>query len=148
MSKRAKKQWPRRTKEEISRIMRKVKSSGSKMENVLGKSMWSLGLIYRKQYRKIPGRPDFVFPSAKVAVFCDSNFWHGYRWQKNRSEFKRRKGYWLKKIERNMARDKKINKELKREGWKVIRFWEHQIKKGLDRCAQKVFLTVERRKKA
>jgi len=147
MHKRATKQRLKRTKEEISGIMRKVKSSGSKMENSLGKSMWSLGLIYRKQYRMISGKPDFAFPSVKVAVFCDSNFWHGYQWKKSRSAFKRRKRYWFKKIERNMARDKKVNKELKKEGWKVMRFWEHEIEKELDQCAQKVFVTVEKRKK-
>lgn len=68
--------------------------------------------------------------------------------EKNRSAFRKRKGYWLQKIERNMARDKKVNKELKKEGWKVIRFWEHEIEKELDRCAQKVFLSVKRRKRS
>ena len=79
---------------------------------------------WRRNY-SLPGSPDFVFPKKKVAVFVDGCFWHGYR--KHCRMPTSNAAYWQNKIDANVARDRKINRVLKRQGWKVVRFWEHDI---------------------
>ena len=136
-----------KTKDEIYKNMSAVKSTGSKIEILMGKALWSLGLRYRKNYKKALGKPDFAFPALKVAIFCDSSFWHGRKWGLNRKlEFKKNKTFWIKKIERNIERDKTVNKELKKAGWKVFRFWEDKINSNAIACAKKVFYEVQERK--
>lgn len=83
-------------------------------------------------------RPDFVFPRARVAVFCDSHFWHGYRWREKQKEIKRNRDFWLTKIQGNIKRDREVNRQLQQGGWIVIRFWEHQILRSVDRCVSKI----------
>jgi DNA mismatch endonuclease Vsr len=122
--------------------MTAVRSSGSLIEKKLGKALWKADLRYRKQYAALPGRPDFVLVKHRIAIFCDSHFWHGYMWGKRKLEHKTKKRFWHKKITRNIERDKEINKELKRRGWKVIRFWEHDIKEDVERCVQKVIRAI------
>ena len=77
---------------------------------------------------KLQGKPDFVFPKEKVIVFVDGCFWHGHTCLKPRDSLK--KGFWKEKIERNQARDKKVNKALRKDGWKVVRVWECEIEKN------------------
>jgi len=127
-----------RGREHIQKNMSAVRASGSEIERRLGKALWNANLRYRKQYTALPGRPDFVLVAHKIAIFCDSHFWHGYNWRKRKLEHKKNKRFWHKKIARNIERDKEINKDLKRRGWKVIRFWEHEIKEDVERCVQKV----------
>ena len=127
-----------RSKEHIHKNMTAVRASGSKIEQKLGKALWKADLRYRKQYSKLPGRPDFVLVRYKIAIFSDSHFWHGYNWKKRKHEHKSNQRFWHNKIERNMERDREINRELKRRGWTVIRFWEHEIKEDVERCVQKV----------
>lgn len=122
-----------RTKEQTSAIMKKVRSTGSKMELKLGKRLWGMGLRYRKHY-KIIGKPDFAFPRKRVAIFCDSEFWHGYKWNLNKNKIRVRREYWIPKIERNIERDKYVTKTLKKDGWVVIRFWERQIDADPEKC--------------
>jgi DNA mismatch endonuclease Vsr len=137
----------RKTKEEIYKNMSAVKSSGTKIEILMGKALWDIGLRYRKNYKKVFGKPDFAFLSAKVAVFCDSSFWHGRNWgQKRKSEFRKNKTFWVNKIEKNIARDKTVNRELKKDGWKVFRFWEDKIILNAENCAKKVFIEINKRK--
>ena len=119
----------------VSYTMSRVRSSGSEIERLLGSAMFSLGLRYRKQYG-ITGRPDFAFPRWKVAVFCDSNFWHGKDWETLKGTIKTNRDFWLPKIERNIARDAEVNRILGEEGWTVIRFWEDEIKKDPVACAE------------
>jgi len=135
-----------RSPEITSKIMSKIRSSGSKAEVLLGKSMWVLGLRYRKQYR-IRGRPDFVFVAARVSVFCDGDFWHGRHFKElvKAGRFKSNREYWLKKIPRNMRRDKEVSDELRKLGWSVLRFWESDILRNPQRCARKVERAVKRR---
>jgi DNA mismatch endonuclease (patch repair protein) len=118
--------------------MSRVRSAGSQIENRLGKALWRAGIRYRKQY-PIFGKPDFVIVSRRVAVFCDSEFWHGYRWgARRRAEHKSNQSYWFAKIERNRARDRLVNRRLRCAGWKVIRFWEREILRAADKCAARV----------
>src|SRR6056297_76653 len=94
------------TKEQRKRNMKAVKSKDSKIEVKLRKALWREGLRYRKHYSKIPGKPDIVFIGKKVAVFCDSEFWHGKNWEERKNDFKSNKEFWINKIERNIQRDK------------------------------------------
>jgi DNA mismatch endonuclease Vsr len=122
------------TKEQIHRTMSRVRSSGSGIEKLLGSALWRAGLRYRKQY-PIFGRPDFVLVKHRIAIFCDSEFWHGYRWGRRRkAEHKTNQNYWFAKIERNRARDRAVNRTLQAQGWRIFRFWEHQIIRDPDAC--------------
>jgi DNA mismatch endonuclease Vsr len=123
--------------------MSRVRSSGSQIERMLGRSLWRAGLRYRKQY-PIFGRPDFVLVQHRIAIFCDSEFWHGYRWGKRRrAEHKANQTYWFSKIERNRARDRLVNRRLRAQGWEVFRFWERQITRNADACASTVIRQIK-----
>ena len=124
------------SKEKRSWIMSKIQSKNTKLEVTFRKLLWHEGLRYRIHYKKLPGKPDVVFLSKKVAVFIDSHFWHGYDWNMNKKKMKNE--YWKWKIPYNMERDKKNNKKLKKSGWTVLRFWEHQIKKEPYKCIRKI----------
>ena len=124
-----------KTAEQISYNMRQVKNKDSKIEVMLRKELWSRGLRYRKNVNSIYGKPDIAFIGKKVAVFCDSEFWHGYNWEVRKNDFKSHQEFWIPKIERNMERDKEVTAELERQGWTVLRFWGRDIKKNLQECA-------------
>lgn len=132
------------------RIMSAIKSKGTSPELILGKAMWALGLRYRKHYR-IEGKPDFVFVKAKIAIFCDGDFWHGNNWRIRglsslEEELASYDKFWKEKILRNISRDKEINEKLRNKGWSVLRFWESEIKKTPTKCAQKVLRIYQTRK--
>ena len=123
--------------------MSAIKSRGTQPEQILGKHMWKLGLRYRKQF-KIKGKPDFVFSKSRIAVFCDGDFWHGNNWKirgmpSREEELKKYSTFWKEKILRNIKRDKDVNVSLRKDGWTVMRFWESDIRKAPEKCAQKVF---------
>lgn len=124
-----------KTAEQISYNMSRVKNKDTKIELILRNELWKRGLRYRKHYKKAYGKPDICFPSYKIAVFCDSEFWHGYNWEERKKEIKKNKEFWFNKIERNINRDKEVNKKLFQEGWTVIRFWENDIKNNVEECA-------------
>jgi len=127
------------SKEHISHRMKLVKSKDSKIELALRKALWRKGIRYRKHYSKIKGCPDIAFPSKKIAIFCDSEFWHGYDWDNYKKHaFKSNKDFWISKIERNMARDKEVNEFLTENGWTMLRFWGNDIKKNLQCCVKKI----------
>ena len=123
---------PARVSANMARILR----YGSAIERKLGSAMWKAGLRYRKQY-PIEGKPDFVFVKAKVAVFCDSHFWHGYRWEEEgKSQIRKNREFWVSKIERNIQRDREVTCFLRQNGWVVLRFWEHEIRKDVEACVK------------
>ena len=125
----------KKTKEQISYNMQQVKNKDSKIEVLLRKELWSRGIRYRKNVNRIYGKPDIVFIGKKVAVFCDSEFWHGYNWEERKKDFKSHQEFWISKIERNMERDVEVTARLESEGWTVIRFWGNEIKKNTAQCA-------------
>lgn len=125
----------KKTKEQISFNMKQVKNKDSKIEIALRKELWSRGLRYQKNVTSIFGKPDLVFKGKKVAVFCDSEFWHGYNWNERKKDFKSHQEFWIPKIERNMERDKEVTEELQKQGWTVLRFWGKEIKKNAGGCA-------------
>ncbi len=113
-----------------SRIMSAIKSEGGAADRALGSTLWKMGLRYRRR-SNLPGKPDFVFASAKVVVFVDGDFWHGRHLQKRieRGDFKQNAGYWIPKLRRNADRDIVVTNELEAQGWEVIRIWESDLKK-------------------
>ena len=125
----------KKTKEQISFNMRRVKNKDSKIELLLRRELWSRNLHYRKNVKSIFGKPDIAFIGKKIAVFVDSEFWHGYNWTEKKKEIKSNQEFWIAKIERNMQRDVEVNEHLQSEGWLVLRFWGNDIKKNLTACA-------------
>jgi len=128
----------KKTKEQISYNMQQVKNKNSKIEVLLRKELWSRGLRYRKNVNSIYGKPDIVFIGKKVAVFCDSEFWHGYNWEERKKDFKSHQEFWIPKIERNMERDREVTRRLEAEGWTVLRFWGSDIEKHTAKCADSI----------
>lgn len=123
------------TKAQRRKNMQAVKQKDTKIEILLRKELWHRGLRYQKNSKKVFGKPDIVFIGKKVAVFCDSEFWHGHDWEKRKHDFKSHQEFWIPKIERNISRDKEVTEKLESEGWIVLRFWGNEIKKDVIECA-------------
>lgn len=126
------------TPEQRRKNMQAIKSKDTSIELLLRKALWQEGIRYRKNYKKLPGKPDIAITKYKVAVFCDSDFWHGYDWENRNHRIKSNRDYWVPKIERNMQRDKEVTTQLQEAGWIVLRFWEWQIRKHLSECVDEV----------
>ena len=124
----------RHTPEQRRKNMQAVKNKDSKIELLLRKELWNRGLRYQKNRNDIFGKPDIVFKGKKVAVFCDSEFWHGYNWEERKKDFKSHQEFWIPKIERNMQRDIEVTAKLQADGWTVLRFWGNEIKKETEKC--------------
>ena len=123
-----------RDPQRVSANMSRIRSHGTAIERRLGSAMWAAGLRYRKQYA-IEGKPDFAFPRAKLAIFCDSEFWHGYDWgDKKKAAFQKNRDFWISKIERNIQRDAEVNARLTQQGWRVLRFPGRAIRLDLAKC--------------
>lgn len=114
--------------------MQTIRSTGTKDEVRLAKALWKIGLRYRKNNKTVFGKPDFTFKKYKIAIFVDSEFFHGKDWEKSKSRFKSNQEFWHSKIERNIQRDIEVNQYLREKGWTVIRFWGEEVKKNLDTC--------------
>ena len=128
----------KKTEEQISYNMKRVKSKNSQIELMLRKELWNRGLRYQKNVSGIIGKPDIVFKGKKVAVFCDSEFFHGYDWENRKNDIKSNRDFWINKIERNIQRDKEVTETLEQQGWVVLRFWGREIKKDLLQCADRI----------
>ena len=133
-----------KTPEQIHYNMSRIRNKDTGIELALRKELWSRGIRYRKNVKAIEGKPDIAFIGKKVAVFCDSEFWHGYNWDERKNDLKKNKEFWIAKIERNMERDAEVNRILKEQGWTVLRFWGNQIKKNLSECADIIENAVRR----
>ena len=133
------------TPEQRRKNMQAIKNKDSEIEIKLRKELWNRGLRYRKNVKSVYGHPDLAFIGKKVAVFCDSEFWHGYDWENRKNDIKTRRDFWIPKIERNIHRDKEVTEELQRQGWVVLRFWGKEIKKNTVRCADIIQHTLEGR---
>lgn len=119
--------------EQRSKNMAAIKSTGTKDEVLLGKALWQLGLRYRKNNKSVYGKPDFTFKKYKVAVFVDSEFFHGKDWD-TRKRPQTNADFWFKKISRNIERDNEVNLHLRNNGWIVIRFWSKEVRKNTENC--------------
>jgi len=119
-----------------SEIMSKVRHGNTDVELMFRKGLWKKGVRGYRIAPNVPGRPDIYFPRKKVAIFVDGCFWHGCRSCKRIP--KSNVEFWTNKIRGNRARDRRVDKELKRSGVKVIRIWEHEVKQTLEKCASKI----------
>ncbi|MCL4547181.1 MAG: very short patch repair endonuclease [Bacteroidetes bacterium] len=128
----------KQTTEQVRRKMQAVKSSGSKIETALAKALWGKGYRYRKNNKTVFGTPDITFKQLKIAIFVDSEFWHGKNWEVRKYDHKTNKKFWYTKIENNIARDKLVNRTLKKSGWQVLRFWGNDIENKLEFCVKKI----------
>lgn len=130
------------TPEQRRKNMQAIKSRDTTIELILRKALWSKGIRYRKNYKALIGKPDIAITKYKIAVFCDSDYWHGYDWENRSQRIKSNRDYWIPKIERNMERDKKVTAVLQEQGWTVLRFWEWKIRKETDKCVNIILDTI------
>lgn len=134
------------TPEQRRKNMQAIRSRDTGIEKALRKALWKKGIRYRKNYKKAVGKPDIAITKLRIAVFCDSDYWHGYDWENRNQRIKSNRDYWIPKIERNMERDRQVTEALQAEGWVVLRFWEWQIKRHLDSCVETVLSSINKRK--
>lgn len=123
--------------------MRAIKSKNTMIEELLAKALRQKGFKYRRNNRGIFGKPDFTLRRLKIAIFCDSEYFHGKDWDVSKNRIKTNTVFWQNKIEANIERDKLVNKTLLEDGWKVIRFWGDDIKNKLDFCIENVIDVIE-----
>ena len=124
------------TTPEIRKRMSNVRLKKGKAETILAKRLWHEGFRYRRNYKKLPGSPDIALTSYHIAVFVDGEFWHGENWEERKAKLKHNREYWIEKIEENMARDKRVDNQLREMGWTTVHFWEKQVLKYTDECLQ------------
>lgn len=122
------------TKEQRCKNMKAIKCKDTKIEIILRKALWKKGYRYRKNCKDVFGKPDIVFKKQKIAIFCDSKFWHGCDWENQKKRIGTNSDFWIKKIEGNIKRDKIVNETLIPQGWKVLRFWDDDIKTNINMC--------------
>jgi len=128
-----------------SKNMRAIKSTATKAEITLAKALWNLGYRYRKNNKTVFGKPDLTFKKLKIAIFVDSEFFHGKDWE-TRKKPQTNAEFWIKKIERNMQRDIEVNTFLESHHWKVLRFWSNDIKNNLTKCIAVIEHEIAERK--
>ena len=120
--------------------MSAIHSKDTSIELTLRKALWDKGFRYRKHYKKLPGTPDIVITKYRIAIFCDSEFFHGKNWEELKLRLKNGSNstYWITKINRNMERDLENEKALRFREWTVLRFWGEDIQKHTDECVKAV----------
>src|SRR5262245_26457349 len=129
------------TPEQRSRAMSQVKLKDGSLEIMIRSELHRRGYRFRKHVRSLPGSPDVVFPREKIAIFIEGDFWHGYelsKWEHKLSDF------WKEKIHTNIKRDQKNFRKLRKMGWRVVRIWQHQIKRDLQSCVLRIVKAIER----
>ncbi len=131
------------TAEQRRKNMQAIKCKDTSIECILRKELWARGFRYRKNYKKLIGKPDIVMPKYKLVIFCDSEFWHGKDYHESTDRIGTNSDYWKQKIKRNIERDKEVNEKLIADGWTVLRFWEKEIRKELDKCVEQVVSAIE-----
>lgn len=122
--------------------MSRVRLRKGRAEVALAKALWRRGVRYRYNFRKLPGSPDIAITKHRIAVFIDGEFWHGYDWERRKQRLKSNKEYWIEKIEENIARDKRNDVLLEKQGWRVLHFWEKDVKKYLDGCVNDILAVI------
>jgi DNA mismatch endonuclease (patch repair protein) len=121
---------------QISRNMSRIRGKNTSIEIRLRRALWAEGFRYRLHVRKLPGTPDIVFFKARLAVFCDSSFWHGRDWEKKKEKLTSNREFWINKIEGNITRDIQVGESLTALGWNFVRFWDIEIEKNLGECVK------------
>ncbi|MFA4817425.1 MAG: very short patch repair endonuclease [Parcubacteria group bacterium] len=134
------------SKKKRSDIMSKVRSKETGIEIKIRKELWKAGFRYRKNVSGYLGKPDILLKKYKTVIFVDSCFWHGCK--KHGSMPQTRKKFWKEKIEQNKERDKEINKHYKKIGWKVVRIWEHDMDKNLQKTIDWVIDNINQQRQS
>lgn len=129
------------TPEQRRKNMQHIRSKDTSIEIKLRKALWHEGIRYRKNYKVLPGKPDIAITKYRIAIFCDSSFWHGRDFEKKKPVATNHQ-YWDAKIRRNMERDNEVNQQLRAAGWTVLRFWDIDINKSLDECINTIIEAV------
>jgi len=124
------------TEKKRSEIMSKNSSKNTTIEKMVFRELKKERIYFQKHYSKIFGNPDIVLPRKKKAVFIDGDFWHGYNF--NNLKQKLPKGFWLEKIRNNISRDREVKTILVNEGWRILRIWEHEIRKDLKKTVIRI----------
>jgi len=132
------------TKKQRSYNMSMIRAKNTGPEIVLRKLLSKVKIRGYRLHYKLPGRPDIVFPVKKVVVFVDGCFWH--KCPECFVRPKTRKDFWDKKIRKNVARDKEVTRILKKSGWRVIRFWEHTVRKAPQRAVSRIIYSLKSRR--
>ena len=132
------------TPEQRKKSMQHNRSTDTSIELALRKALWHRGYRYRKNYKNLPGKPDIVLTKQKIAIFCDSEFFHGKDWEVKKAKLQKgdNAGYWIKKIGRNMERDAENDRRLLLLGWTVIHFWGQEIIKNTEECIRVIEETI------
>lgn len=130
----------------VSKTMSHIRGKNTGIELLLRKRLTEAGVRYRLYSNKVFGHPDILINKYKIAIFCDSEFWHGYRFEENRQKIHSNLSYWIPKIERNIARDQEVNETLKAEGFLVLRYWGFEILKETDRVVKEILEAIAKRK--
>ncbi len=122
--------------EKSHKNMSRIRGKDTSIEVALRKALWKKGYRYRKNYKVLPGSPDIAITKYKIAIFCDSEFFHGRDWDvlKPKLEKGKNPGYWVSKIQRNIERDEEKDKKLRFEQWTVIHFWGKDILRSTEEC--------------
>lgn len=130
--------------EKTRKTMSHIRAKDTSIEIALRKQLWNKGYRYRKNYKKLPGTPDICLTKYRIAIFCDSEFFHGKDWNVLREKVgKGNNGrYWIKKIQENIKRDEDVDKKLSLMGWTVIHFWGKDILKNTDECIKVIEETI------
>lgn len=123
--------------EQRRKNMQRIRSKDTLIEIKLRTALRKEGIRYRKNYKKLIGKPDIAITKYRIAVFCDSSFWHGRDFDTKKPVGTNHE-YWDAKIRRNMSRDEEVNRQLRAEGWTVLRFWDIEINKNVNECVRTV----------
>lgn len=126
------------SKEQRRKNMQAIKNKATKDEVRLAKALWHRGYRYRKNDKTVFGKPDLTFKQHKIAIFVDSEYFHGKDWETEKHRINTNREFWWAKIESNIKRDNQVNQELIKTGWRVLRFWSKEVRKNLASCVDKV----------
>lgn len=122
------------TPKQRSRTMSHIRSEDTSIEVILRKALWHKGYRYRKNYKRLPGTPDIALTKYHIAIFCDSEFFHGYNWEVKKQKLGNNREFWIKKIERNKTRDRENDLKLIAMDWIPVHCWGEAIRKHTDKC--------------
>ena len=134
----------RLTPEQRHKNMQNIRSKNTSIELVLRRALREKHIGYRINYKQLPGKPDIVLTKYKIAIFCDSEFFHGKDFDDLQEQLKKGKNadFWIDKIGKNIKRDNRIDKDLQALGWTVLHFWGRDIKKNPDECIKVIEETI------
>ena len=133
------------TKEQRRKNMQAIRNKGTKAEKLLAKALWTNGHRYRKNNTTVFGKPDLTFKKLKIAIFVDSEYFHGKDWETNKHRIHTNQEFWWTKIESNIKRDKTVGDKLTSDGWKVLRFWDTEIQKKIIYCIAQIESEIKKR---